>query len=80
MTVSVTDIDCFFILSTAVCSDSQWLKHGIIAEMEGRCIEFKLSLEDLFDVQDYSVKKVELVQKAYLCLVNLGNEFLRDLP
>ena len=80
MTVSVTDIDCFFILSTAVCSDSQWLKQGIIAEMDGGFIEFKPSLGDLFDVQDYSVKKAELVQKGYLFLVNLGNEFLRDPP
>lgn len=60
--------------------DSQWLKQGIIAEMEGVIIEFKPSLEDLFDVLGYSVKKAELVQKVYLCLVKLGNEFLRDLP
>ena len=55
MSVSFTDIDCFLILSTAVNSDSQWLKHGIIAEMEGGFIEFKPSLEDLFTVQVYSV-------------------------
>ena len=80
MRVSFTGIVCFFILSTAVRSDSQWLKQGIIADMVGGCIEFKPSLGDLFDVQDYSVKKAELVQKGYLFLVNLGNEFLRDPP
>ena len=59
MRVSVTGNDWFFILLTAVCSDSQWLKQGIIAEMETGFFEFNPNLEDQFDVLGYLVKKTD---------------------